>query len=249
GGGLEGGSVGAVDHQPEAGEIDGHLLHQKLDIPFVGILPAADPAHPPPHRPGPVGRGIIADGLDGQLILVGQLVAVGAEELDAVVLRWVVGGGDDRPGRQTQEGGEDGHRRGGHHPQEVDVAPGRGEPRGQGRLRQLPRRAGGPPGPPPPRSPPAEASPAARAASSISPDARVSRPIPTRGRSSPARWATTWATARPRRKANSGVNSRLATPRMPSVPKSRPTPRHLNLVPSGSPAGTLAGPESCAPYR
>src|SRR3954454_9485696 len=59
--------------------------------------------------------------------------------------------------------------------------------------------------------------PAASAANSSGPEIRVSRP--TRNRP-PGR---TRAAARPRASTNSGVRSRLATPRTPSVPKERLT--------------------------
>src|SRR5437870_766950 len=56
--------------------------------------------------------------------------------------------------------------------------------------------------------------PAARAASSIGPDRRVSRPI----RKGLPFWPSTRAAARPRARTSSGVSSVLATPRRPSVP-------------------------------
>src|SRR5437867_9606000 len=68
-------------------------------------------------------------------------------------------------------------------------------------------------------SAPSEASPAARAASSIGPDRRVSR---ARRKGDPV--PNTRAAARPRASANSGVSSTLASPRTPSVPKRRVTP-------------------------
>src|SRR4051794_22475884 len=58
--------------------------------------------------------------------------------------------------------------------------------------------------------------PAARAASSISPDSRVSRMTSTRGASA----ADCSVAARPRARASSAVSSSPATPRTPSVPKS-----------------------------
>src|SRR5919206_566243 len=63
-------------------------------------------------------------------------------------------------------------------------------------------------------SAPSAARPAARAASSIGPDRRVSR-ASTNGRSAPR----TRAAARPSANASSGVSSTLARPRTPSVPK------------------------------
>src|SRR5260370_28615624 len=63
-----------------------------------------------------------------------------------------------------------------------------------------------------------EQMPATRAASTSGADRRVSRPI-TKGRSVPS----TRAAARPKAVTSSGVSSRLATPRMPSVPNRRVT--------------------------
>src|ERR671918_489103 len=66
-------------------------------------------------------------------------------------------------------------------------------------------------------SPPAEQAPAAMADSSIRPEIRLSRPMTRRGRSSPP---SAVMAARPMANASSGVSSRFATPRTPSVPKS-----------------------------
>src|SRR6266508_2779896 len=65
-------------------------------------------------------------------------------------------------------------------------------------------------------APPAAVMPAARAASSISPDSRVSRMTSTRGASA----SDCSVAARPRARASSAVSSSPATPRTPSVPKS-----------------------------
>src|SRR5581483_8034848 len=64
---------------------------------------------------------------------------------------------------------------------------------------------------------PADVMPATIADSSIVPEMRVSRPTISTRRCCPAESAA--APARPTSKASSGVNSVLATPRMPSVPK------------------------------
>src|SRR5438034_7858628 len=63
---------------------------------------------------------------------------------------------------------------------------------------------------------PTEQSPAASALSSIRPLLRVSRPMTTEWPGPPR----TRPAARPSRSASSGVRSRFATPRMPSVPNS-----------------------------
>src|SRR3954454_19142910 len=71
--------------------------------------------------------------------------------------------------------------------------------------------------PPSSTSPPAAVTPADSAASSISPDSRVSRMIRTCGA-----WSerSSCVAARPRASASSAVRTSPATPRMPSVPKS-----------------------------
>ncbi len=68
---------------------------------------------------GGVGRvdlgGVLEDFVfHGQLDRVGELEAVAAEELDAVVLPWIVGGGDDDAGLETVGMGEEGDGWGGH---------------------------------------------------------------------------------------------------------------------------------------
>src|SRR5215218_5741658 len=84
--------------------------------------------------------------------------------------------------------------------------------------------------------PPAEATPAARAPWSMGPEARVSRPTTRRVAPSAPR---TVAAARPRANTNSGVRSRLATPRTPSVPNRPATAGYYG--PPGGPV-PLAGP-------
>jgi hypothetical protein len=118
--------------------------------------------------------------------LVAELEAVGAEELDAVVAVRVVRRRDDRG--------------------EVEPVPWRSaaaQPGWAARRRAAPRRR------------PA-LTPAASAASSMSPDSRVSRMTSTRGCSPPI----SAVTARPSASARSAVRTSPATPRTPSVPNS-----------------------------
>src|SRR5437899_5609797 len=86
-------------------------------------------------------------------------------------------------------------------------------------------------------SAPAESSPADSAASSRSPERRVSRTMSTAGRACRDRKAV--AAARPSRSAISGVSSRLAIPRTPSVPNRRGTT--ATGCPRGSPGSLRAG--------
>src|SRR5579859_7833538 len=85
--------------------------------------------------------------------------------------------------------------------------------------------------PPSTTSHPAESKPTERAACRRSPERRVSRTMTTDGWRCCERKAV--AAARPRASASSGVRSRLATPRTPSVPNRRPT--------EGLPLGVLRG--------
>src|SRR5205085_8809867 len=70
-------------------------------------------------------------------------------------------------------------------------------------------------------SPPAAQMPETSAFSRSSPEARVSRPTTKVGRPCTS-WPSASTAARPRSNASSVVRSSPATPRMPSVPKSRP---------------------------
>ena len=92
---LVGGAIGAVDDDPQALERDlaaerplGVLDVARLDV--VDALGAAEVRRTGEHR-----RDVaVHQRLDPRLDLVGELVAVGPEELDAVVLVGVVRGGD-----------------------------------------------------------------------------------------------------------------------------------------------------------
>ena len=100
-------------------------------------------------------------------------------------------------------------------------------------------------------STPALASPATTAAVRNSPDARGSRPTTATGRC-PSKAPTspsTCAAATDRSRASSAVRSRLARPRTPSVPKTRPTrPPTISACCTGAPCGPSSGRTSCAPW-
>src|SRR4051794_27742720 len=89
-------------------------------------------------------------------------------------------------------------------------------------------------------STPSPARPDASAASSNGPEMRVSRPMTTR---SPPR---TRAVARPSATTSSGVRSRLATPRTPSVPNRRVTAAPLLAVPPNQICFVRTARTSCA---
>ncbi len=98
-------------------------------------------------------------------------------------------------------------------------------------------------------STPALARPATTAASRNSPDARGSRPTTAVGRcpSNVPASASTCAAATERPRAISAVRSALATPRTPSVPKSRPTVvssellKRMRLTSPSAPPETVRG--------
>ncbi len=137
-----GGAVGAVDQQPEAV----HLLTERVEDPRGVLLGGAS------KRPGlshvGAGRGVERDrheGLDPVLLGVGQLEAVGAEQLDPVVGERVVGGREDGAdvGAVLAHQHRDAGRRQDAGPQR-DAA-GRGDPGTEGVLEQRPRAARVPP--------------------------------------------------------------------------------------------------------
>ena len=69
--------------------------------------------------------------LHGQLHHIGQLEAVRAEELDAVVLPGIVRGGDDHARLKSMCVGQEGHRRGGNNARALDAHTCLTQPRGQ----------------------------------------------------------------------------------------------------------------------
>ena len=103
-----GGSVGAVDDDVAVVEREpGHGGEQRANI--VGAVALIDGGHVQRGEGELVGRGFEVGEdalLEVELGRVGQLVAVRAEELDAVVLPGIVRGGDDDAGREAVRGGE-----------------------------------------------------------------------------------------------------------------------------------------------
>ena len=103
------GAVRTVDGDPEAVEAGAEMLEDVLDIPVGRVVRHLD-------RPAAHGSRV-EEGLDRLLIFVGQLVAFGVEELDPVVLGWVMRGREDdakvlreeRDGRSRQHSSENGN--------------------------------------------------------------------------------------------------------------------------------------------
>ena len=103
----------------------GRVPEQVHDVAVLGVGEALDAAHVAAHGP----EGLLAElRLDGVLDLVGQLLAAAGEELDAVVRRRVVRGGDHHAEVGVEVGHQEGGGRGGEDAGVVDVDPGAGEP-------------------------------------------------------------------------------------------------------------------------
>jgi phosphoglucosamine mutase len=118
--GRVGRAVGAVQQHVGAGQVEvGEARVQLAQVVLLGPVQRAD-------APGPRRRLVLLQArLDRLLGRVGQLEAIGAEELDPVVAVGVVAGADD--GGQVEAVAADQQRRGRRrqHTAEEDVAPGR----------------------------------------------------------------------------------------------------------------------------
>ncbi len=123
-----------------SGQVQTLEAHVELaQVVLAGAPQLADPA----DRSRRAGRvEILEAALDRQLALVRELVAVAREELDAVVVVGVVGGGDHN--RQVEAVASDQQRRGrgGQHTPEQRVATGGADTGGDRRLEHLARLAG-----------------------------------------------------------------------------------------------------------
>ena len=176
-------AVGAVDDDRHAAEVDRPARDQRLEVAGAALVPGGDRAE---ARGLGALAGLLEQRLDGRLLGVGELEAVGPEELDAVVREGVVRRADDRA-----------------RPRRPSPPPARRRRAWAGRRAGRRRRRRSPA--PPPARPRA-----------------WGRCGACRGRSGPgSRGARRAPRARPMAIASSGVSSRFATPRTPSVPNSR----------------------------
>ncbi len=107
-GDVVGGAMRAVDHQLQAVQVavvrEGALA--ELDVAARRVV---DPARAPQLFGRHAMHRRLELGLDRQFDLVRQLVAGGREELDAVVVVWIVAGRDHHAGGQPQRAGQIGH--------------------------------------------------------------------------------------------------------------------------------------------
>ncbi len=139
---LVGGAIGAVDHHAQAAEID--VLGQRA----LGIFDVACLCRFVAMRPADVAAArqlarqvLLHQVLDVGLDLVAELVAVWAEQFDAVVVVGVVRGRDHDAEVGAQRTRQHGHGRRRHRAEEVDVHPYRGEAGRERILDQIARAA------------------------------------------------------------------------------------------------------------
>ncbi len=135
------GAIGTIDNDLEAVEpkLLGKCRFRIVHITSAGVV---NPASAADHlRLGKLGS-LLKPGLDRALVVVAQFVAVGAEQLDAVVRKRVVRCGDHHAQISAHRARQHRYRRRRHRPQQHDVHPDAGEARDQGRFHHVARQAG-----------------------------------------------------------------------------------------------------------
>ena len=134
------GPVGAVDGDAQALQAQalGEAGLGDLDVAGLGVVDALDPAEGVGRCQIGVQR-LIHHRFNLQLDRIRQLVAVGAEKLDAVVEIGVVGGRDHHPDVGAHRAGHHGHARRRQRTEGPHVHPGRGEACDQRRLDHIAR--------------------------------------------------------------------------------------------------------------
>ncbi|MNV05499.1 hypothetical protein D3C71_958400 [compost metagenome] len=119
-GDVVGGTVRAVQHDLQAAQVERtrHAGLAELDVAAHCIARAHRLAQP--VRLGG-GEGAVQRGLQRQFGGIVELLAIGGEELDAVVVMRVVRGTDDDAGIGAQGAGQEGHRRGRHRAEQLHI--------------------------------------------------------------------------------------------------------------------------------
>ncbi len=143
GGGGVGGPVGAVHQDAQAGQVTGNGGLQVVDVVQDGLL--GHIAHLADVSAGLPAHVVVAEEyhvLDLLLQLVGELVALAVEDLNAVVLKGVVAGGDDDAGVRLLVHRHPGHAGSGQSAQVQYVRSRRAQSRNQGPLQQVAGDAG-----------------------------------------------------------------------------------------------------------
>ena len=135
---VVGRAIGAIDHDLETAKVharrNGALA--ELDVAPVGVV---DPLHLAERGRVDGAQRPLEFRLDCFFDVVRKLIAIGREELDAVVLIGVMRCGDDDTGRGAKGPCEIGHTGRGHRPEQPDVCPRRHQARLQGRLEHVAR--------------------------------------------------------------------------------------------------------------
>ena len=140
---LIGGTVGAVDGDAQALEAEalGEDGLGDLDITVTRVIDAANPAQAV-RRGQALVKALVHHGLDLQLDFVRQLIAVGPEQLDAVVRIVVVRGRDHDAQVGAHRPGHHGHARRRHGTEGAHVHADRGKAGDQGRFDHIAGQAG-----------------------------------------------------------------------------------------------------------
>ena len=126
----------AIQHQAHAvqAEVVGHGALAELDVARLGIVDAVRLAQAFRRHGGELGIDLA---LDRRLDRIVELLAVGREELDAVVLVRIVRGADDDAGVGAQAARQERHRRRRHRAEQAHVGTGGDQARLQRRLEHV----------------------------------------------------------------------------------------------------------------
>ena len=132
-----GGAVGAVEQHFQTGEVGVDMLLQEVDVILYAGAAHLDAADVRALGQTNV-RAVVEDvGFDLVLDLIGQFVAVALEDLDAVELHRVVGGGDHDAGVGMVFADQVGHAGGGDNAQQLYVSADTAQAGGQGGFQHI----------------------------------------------------------------------------------------------------------------